>query len=117
MLPLQFKGKVWFYRKPIDFRKQLWGLVQLLAGDLDQSPTDGSVYVFRNKGYDRIKLLVWDKNGFWLLYKILEQGHFQFPNPKEGEMILSQEQFQWLLSGLDISNQTIPEKVTATSYV
>ena len=112
----QYKGCVWLYRQPIDFRKQSNSLVLLLADELEQNPTDGSVFVFRNKKSDRIKLLVYDKNGFWLLYKVLEKGRFQFPGPKEVSMTISPQQLDWLLSGFDITTRSVPDRVLASAF-
>ena len=64
-----FKREIWLYGKPLDFRKQLNGLVEMVAAKMEKAPNDGSIYVFRSKGKDKIKILFWDRNGFWLGYK------------------------------------------------
>ncbi|WP_371877096.1 IS66 family insertion sequence element accessory protein TnpB, partial [Microbulbifer sp. 2205BS26-8] len=46
---LPFNTKVWFYRQPIDFRKQIDGIVLLVADTLHKDPTSGQIFVFRNK--------------------------------------------------------------------
>lgn len=71
--------KVWLYREAIDFRKQMNGLVQLIVEEKGSRPNDGAVYVFRNRQRDKVKLLLWHKNGFFLGYKRLERGKFDFP--------------------------------------
>jgi transposase len=71
--------KVWLYREHIDFRKQLNGLVQLIIEEKDRRPNDGAVYVFRNRQRNKVKLLLWHRNGFFLGYKRLERGKFDFP--------------------------------------
>jgi transposase len=59
------------------------------------------VYVFRNRRRDRVKILAWDRNGFWLLMKRLEQDRFIWPEavsvPK-----LTVEELHWLLDGIDL---------------
>jgi transposase len=71
--------KVWLYREHIDFRKQLNGLVQLVVSEKKSHPNDGAVYVFRNRQRNKVKLLLWHRNGFFLGYKRLERGKFDFP--------------------------------------
>ena len=71
--------KVWLYREAIDFRKQMNGLVQLIVEEKGSRPNDGAVYVFRNRQRNKVKLLLWHKNGFFLGYKRLERGKFDFP--------------------------------------
>ncbi|MGH1541727.1 MAG: IS66 family insertion sequence element accessory protein TnpB [Arenicella sp.] len=101
---LPFNTSIWFYRQPINFRKQIDGIVMLIADTLQKNPTSGQLFVFRNKGADKIKLLYWEDNGFWLLYKRFEQGKFQFPAIDDQSMSLSRQQLQLLLSGLKWSN-------------
>ena len=71
--------KVWLYREHIDFRKQMNGLVQLIVEEKGSRPNDGAVYVFRNRQRNKVKLLLWHRNGFFLGYKRLERGKFDFP--------------------------------------
>jgi transposase len=59
--------------------------------------------VFRNKSADKVKLLYWDRNGFVVHYKRLEQGRFKWPRLGESSFSLKQEQLEWLLAGLDFS--------------
>jgi transposase len=96
-------NKIWFCQDPVDFRKQIDGLVMLISAQLKQDPTSGQIYIFRSKRKDRIKLLLWERNGFWLLYKRLEKGGFIFPNHEDEEVEMTAEKLNWLLSGLDIT--------------
>ena len=98
---LPFNTQVWFYRQPVDFRKQIDGLVILVADTLQLDPTSGHLFVFRNRRADKLKMLVWETNGFWLLYKRNETGRFVFPALNDETVSLTVEQLQWLLSGLD----------------
>jgi len=102
-------SKIWLYRKPIDFRKQIDGLVLLLSDQIEQDPTSGQLFIFRSRKGDRIKMLFWDRNGFWLMYKRLERGRFKFPNIQDKQGEISLDQLNWLLSGLTINHQSIPE--------
>lgn len=53
-------------------RKSIYGLSVLVAMELDRDPADRALYVFTNKGRDKIKLLIWHINGYWCLYKKLD---------------------------------------------
>jgi transposase len=107
---------IWFYPMPIDFRKQMDGLVILIAEHLQQNPTSGQLFLFRNRGANKIKLLWWETNGFWLLYKRLEQGRLVFPTPNESVMELSRDQLSWLLSRIDWTKQVAQPRVIATHF-
>ena len=63
--PVQSKS-IWGYRKPIDFRKQLNGLVQTIIDETDGPPNRNGIYLFQNRQRDKIKLLAWDRNGFFM---------------------------------------------------
>lgn len=107
---LPFNATIWFYRQPIDFRKQIDGLVILVADTLEKNPTSGQLFVFRNKKSDKLKMLYWENEGFWLLYKRFEKGTFKFPSINDEAMEISMQQLQWLLSGIDFTQQKQPEK-------
>ena len=95
--------RVWMYREPIDFRKQVNGLVQHISeGSFEAN--DGSIYVFRNRQKNKIKMVMWHLNGFFLGSKRLEKGRFDFPaNAACVEMIT--EQLLNLLSGMPMIYQ------------
>lgn len=114
LLPLN--TKIWLYRKPVDFRKQIDGLVLLVAGLLQLTPTSGQVFVFRNRASDKVKILYWEGDGFWLLYKRLEKSKFKFPQIEDAKYELSAEQLQWLLTGLDITKISKKEHIKITNF-
>ena len=108
---------IWFYREAVDFRKQIDGLVLLISGHLQMNPTSGQLFLFRNRGKNKIKLLWWDRNGFWLFYKRLERGLFQFPVFSGETIELSRDQLSWLLSGLDcLKYRQLPEVKACNFY-
>ena len=113
---LGFGGNIWFYRQPVDFRKQTHGLVVLVADRLAHNPTSGDLYIFRNRQANKIKLLHWDRTGFWLHYKILESSRFTFPTTGAEVWKLSKDELSWLLSGLDFTKQKQLPQVTATNF-
>lgn len=89
-------------------RKGFNGLCGLVANDLDQDPTNGSVYIFINKARNKVKLLHWRSGGFVLYYKRLESGTFEQPlyNQNVGSLRLSYTQLVMLMDGIAITNIT-----------
>ncbi len=87
--------------KPIDFRKGHDSLAALVKNVLHEDPFTGTVFVFRAKKTDRLKLLYWDGTGLVMAYKRLEEHSFSWPAVTDGVMTLSHAQFETLFSGLD----------------
>lgn len=77
----------------------------IVATELDRNPADRSMYVFSNKGRDKIKLLIWHLNGHWCLYKRLDKQRFQWPNwfAEESVLAFTQEQLNYLLDGYNLN--------------
>jgi transposase len=95
--------KIYLHRTPVDFRKAVNGLSEVIAQELSMNPFDESLYVFCNRGRDKLKILHWDKTGFVLWYKRLEKDKFKWPIDESGEVIeLTEQSLHWLLSGLTI---------------
>jgi transposase len=66
------------------------------------NPMVSALFVFGNRRRDRIKILGWDGNGFWLLLKRLEADRFTWPSGTEN-ISLTVEQLHWLLDGIDLA--------------
>jgi transposase len=71
--------KVYVHREPVDGRKNINGLALLVERQLGLDPFAAAVYVFSNRRRDRIKLLLWDRTGFWLLLERLEADRLSGP--------------------------------------
>ena len=67
-------------------------------------PLSGHLFLFRNRRGDRIKILVWDRSGFWVLYKRLERGTFAWPSEQQAEPLEMRgvDLMLLLLSGVDV---------------
>lgn len=87
--------------KPVDFRKGHDGLTALVQQTLRKDPFTGTVFVFRAKRGDRLKLLYWDGTGLVMTYKRLEETTFTWPAIRDGVMALNHAQFEALFDGLD----------------
>ena len=102
MLSLGGTHRVFLCRAPVDFRKAHDGLCALVRDQFHDDPFSGDVFVFHNGAKDRIKLLLWDRNGFWLLYKRLEQGTFPFDVRGAGTRLeIDRAQLSMLLEGME----------------
>ena len=87
--------------KAIGFRKGHDGLAALVSSVLRKDPFTGTVFVFRSRRLDRLKLLYWDGTGLVMACKRLEDASFTWPGIKDGVMALSHAQFEALFAGLD----------------
>jgi len=94
---------VWLHRDAIDFRKNINGLAALVQNGMGADPFGRAVFVFSNRRRDRVKILGWDRNGFWLLHKRLEQDRFVWPKMGDEVAHLSVQQLHWLLDGIDLA--------------
>lgn len=84
-----------------DLRKSIDGLAAQVSQSFRLDPFAPALFVFCNRQRDKIKILHWDHNGFWLYYRRLERGQFQWPDGTEhGTLSVSWRQLQWLLDGL-----------------
>ena len=115
-MQLSFKTPIWLYPTPIDFRKQIDGLALLIADQLSLNPGSGELFVFYNRGTDKVKLLWYDSNGFWLCYKRLEKGRFKFPKKQTDAMVMTRDQLAWLLSGLQWMKTPLLPTCEATHF-
>jgi len=83
-----------------DMRKSINGLTSIVSGSFKLDPFDGALFVFCNRNRDRIKILEWDGDGFWLHFKRLERGRFRWPEEgAEATMTLTGEEVIFLLGG------------------
>ena len=98
---LSFVGKhVYLACGDTDMRKQINGLASLVQGSMGLDLYGGSVFVFCNKARNRLKILEWDGDGFWLYFKRLEKGRFRWPKQGgEASMTLTDDELNILLGG------------------
>lgn len=94
---------MYLHRAPVDMRKQIDGLVILAKEVIQQDPTSGALFGFINARRNKLKLLLWERNGFVIWYKRLERDKFHWPRRiDEAVVTLSGEQLNWLLDGYDV---------------
>lgn len=89
-----------------DLRKSIDGLAALVSEGFQLDPFAPCLFVFCNRKRDKLKILHWEHNGFWLYYRRLERGRFQWPDALEHTAVsVSRRQLQWLLDGLSVNQR------------
>lgn len=94
--------KVLLHREPIDGRAGINSLVMLVEQSMQLDPFAAVVYAFTNRRRNRVKLLFYDRAGFWLMLRRLEEDRFVWPRRQDEVIELTTEQLHWLLEGIDI---------------
>lgn len=97
--------QVYVYRGLVDFRKSIDGLTEIVESEVNLKPFSGALFVFMHRRKNRIKILYWDKTGFALWYKRLEEERyawFKFSTTEVDTITITAEELTWLLDGIDI---------------
>ncbi|WP_281886239.1 IS66 family insertion sequence element accessory protein TnpB [Paenibacillus sp. YYML68] len=101
-----------------DLRKSIDGLAALVQEVYALNPFSSSLFVFCNRQRDKLKILYWDVNGFWLFYRRLERGTFQWPtDDSHATIALTRRELNWLLDGLSIEQQQAHPVVSVQAVV
>ena len=95
--------RVYLHREPIDFRAGINSLAIVVEQSMGLDPFQRAVFAFCNRRHDRIKLLIYDRSGFWMLLKRLEADRFHWPRSQEAVLTLTTEELHWLLDGINIA--------------
>ena len=100
MLDLSKIENIYLAPGATDLRKSIDGCSNVVQYQMFLDPFSPSIFIFCNRTKTTIKVLEWDGNGFWLLYKRLEKVRFQFPIRDDGIATITKQQLRWLLEGL-----------------
>ena len=105
MIPVGPRSSIFLFTAPTDMRKAFDGLCGEIRRLEVSDPMSGHLFVFTNKRRDRLKILYWDRHGFWLFYKRLEEGRFQLPEHLDSGAAwqVAYEQLLMILEGIDLS--------------
>jgi transposase len=96
--------RIMAYSESVDMRKQFNGLVALVQNTLQEDPLSGDLFVFFNRRRNYMKLVTWDRTGYCLFAKKLEQGKFRLPSG-ETKQEISEQAFRLILDGIMIGNR------------
>jgi len=106
VLALTAASRIYLYHGPCDMRKSFDGLCGLIRSELGADPLSGSLFVFCNRRRNMVKLLYFDRDGFAIWHKRLEQGSFRPPNIPSVDGLIDRRQLSMLLEGV------VPKKVS-----
>jgi transposase len=106
--------RIWLATEASDMRCGFDRLAERVRGVIGQDPGSGHYFVFRSRRGDRLKILVWDRDGFLLWYKRLESGVFKLPRVAEGarSMELRASELAKILDGTDLSKLKLVPRYT-----
>jgi transposase len=112
MRPSNELPAVYLCRDIVDFRKGINSLALLVEGELELDPFSEKLFVFCNRKRDKVKILYWERNGYCLWQKSLEEAKFKWPRKALDMVItLSGQQLNWLLDGYDIMRMQAHERL------
>lgn len=94
--------QVWLATTPVDMRKSFDSLAEVVRAFLGHDPLSGSLFVFRNRNAQRVKILWYADGGLTIYYKRLERGTFQFPASGEKSLAISSADLVRLLAGMQV---------------
>lgn len=96
--------RIWLATAPADMRCGFDRLADLAHSVTSQDPLGGHLFVFRGRSGDRLKVLYWDKDGFALWYKRLEEGTFKWPRVADDQasVELRPSELAMMLDGIDL---------------
>ena len=113
MLSLPASIRIFVSREAVDFRKAHDGLLAVIRDAFEDDPFDGSLFVFLNRRRDRVKLLQWDRDGFWLHYKRLERGTFKIDVKGDAPRCeVNRAQLAMLIEGIDLEKRKIRQPLS-----
>jgi len=97
-------GKIFLITGYTDMRKSIDGLLTLISETYQLDPFSNSLFLFCGRRSDRIKALLYERDGWTLLYKRLDNPNFRYQWPRNSEEVrkLDRQEFRWLLEGLSI---------------
>ena len=99
-------GTIYLYRKPVDMRKAINGLVTIVESEMKLDPFSSQLFVFCNNNRTIVKCVYWEGNGFALWMKRMEKSRFQWPRQLHLDVIdVNAQQVNWLLDGYDLTLQ------------
>lgn len=111
MIKIPADTKIYLGLEPIHMNKSFDGLAALVQDKLDQNPLSVHVFIFKNRKSDKMKMIMWGRNGFFIFYKRLERGRYRLPELREfTHLVISTHELELLLDGIDFTQlKRLPE--------
>lgn len=101
-----------------DMRLSIDGLAAKVQQDFELDPFSSNIFLFSNRMRDKVKILHWEHNGFWLYYRRLENGRFRWPEgPDTQASSIDPRQLRWLLEGLTLEDGKVFPKINPKKVV
>ena len=117
MIELDASVKILICSEPVDMRKSIDGLVMMVVEQLGCDPQSKTLFLFFNKAKDKFKSILWDGDGFMLLYKRREKGRFKFPkNIESSTYEIDADLFKWLRKGFDFYGLKSAPELKISNY-
>ena len=105
MLMLPPGSRVFLATNPVDGRKGIDGLSVMVRSQFGQDPLSGTLFVFFSKRADRVRVLYWDRDGYVLTMKRLEEGRYRIPwRGEHGHVVVEAAELLLVLEGIDLTN-------------
>lgn len=105
MLNIGTGAKIFLVAGVTDMRKSFDTLAAVVRSVIHDDPLSGHLFVFCNRRRDRLKVLLWEESGFWLMAKRLEKGTFIWPGSSRGKVEYSTAELAAMLAGLELSSR------------
>lgn len=96
--------RIWLYTQPVDMRKSFDGLSVLVKSMLQEDPLSGQLFVFINRRRTQIKVLYFDRSGYCIWMKRLEQGQFRYTQSGVDKQVMSVTELTLLLEGIELKD-------------
>ena len=110
--------KVYIVTGYTDLRSGMDSLAAIVESKMGSKPyAPDTLYLFCGRRTDRIKGLVWESDGYLLLYKRLENGNFIWPRSESEVRDLTVQQFRWLMEGLSVNPKKSVRSVPPPEYI
>jgi transposase len=117
MLDLKDVKAVYLACGHTDMRRSINGLATTVQLQFELDPFSPALFVFCNKDRNKLKILYWYHNGFYLIYRRLERGRFKWPNDDKDTVKIDLKELKWLLDGYEVRRGKAFKEVKQRSII
>jgi transposase len=115
MIPFSLRQRIYVQESAVDMRLGFDGLHNLVVNSQGLDPTSGDLFVFLNRARNRMKILMWDHGGYWLLCKRLEKGKFPPVHRDNNRTDVGRSDLLLMLDGIEIATVKKSKRYTIAS--